>query len=171
MNRGIERTLAVLMGTSAGIVIICLTFVVVLRDQSFALLPDFFHRVTIPLDTSAPPDGSSSRLRTLNVTRSTTGQVLLEPLLDSHVSDDHTTLRASYSGHWSERRIVALDLHRGSARVLASFETDYGTFPGWVAVADSSINVQIDEVCFDLRVRRLDGSSEQERWIGSIPRR
>jgi hypothetical protein len=170
MNRWIERTLALLMGTSAGVVVIFITLVVVLPDQSFALLPEFFHCVTIPLDSSAPEDGSRSRPGTLSVTRLETGRDLLEPLLEYQVSDDHTTLRASYIGLRGERRIVALDLRKRSARVLVSFVTDYGDFPGWVALANSKVNVQVDKIFFDLNVRRLDGSSEQERWVGSIPR-
>ena len=91
----------------------------------------------------------------------------VDPLVRDTIEADGRVLRSEYSAHWAETRVVEFFLWSRSVRVRADFETDCGTFPGSIVADESHVRRAGDELCFDLVLRRMDGSSIRERWIGS----
>jgi hypothetical protein len=81
------------------------------------------------------------------------------------------TVTARFSSHWAETRGLWLDVVDPMAEVQASveFDTDYGLVAGQVLGAQSTIHVHEDRVCFDLTVKRLEGSGGLEHWVGAVP--
>jgi hypothetical protein len=82
-----------------------------------------------------------------------------------------SAVTARFSSHWAETRMLWLDVVDPTAEVQVSveFDTDYGLVAGQVLGAQSTIHVYEDRVCFDLTVKRLEGSGGLEHWVGAVP--
>jgi len=167
----VQRVLALLLGVALASIVAAAAGMYWCTGLWTAIQPEWTYRwtyeATMPL--GAPPrDAICPGVPGSLWIRSTATRELVDPLLRSMTRGGGRILRSEFSGHWAETRVVEFVLGEGSVTIRARFDTDCGRFPGSVAVQESQVHQHEDELCFDLSVRRMDGSSTLERWIGSI---
>ena len=94
---------------------------------------------------------------------------LRAPLVKSELGADGQSARAEFSASWAECRALDVAPGEGAITIRASYETDYGDFAGEIDAASSSAHRHAHALCFDLNLRRMDGSPRPERWRGQLP--
>jgi hypothetical protein len=167
MNKLASRAIALLLGCGLSAALALGAALVFHPLLACAVLPASWHQVTLPIDDAPENVACLETPDTMRVISTATAEHD-EPLVKRDVDPDEPTIRAEFSGSWAERRVLQLSVGKRSAVILASYETDYGNFGGSLDAADSRIHRHAGKLCFELSVRRLDGSSIQEHWIGQV---
>jgi len=120
----------------------------------------------IPLGES-PAQDCLELSETLHVVTGVTRD-LFEPIREKEVASDRRSVRAEFSGHWAETRVVRFELRERTVEVEAYDDTDIGLFIGSVDSERSTVHLHTSALCFDLVVGGIDSSSREERWRGQI---
>ena len=162
-----QRDLALILGcVLAGIVLVVWSMVV--PGQGLCFWVESSEGTSVQLSLQTPPaDGACTENPGATITDA--HRRLLEPLVKSELGADGRSARAEFSRSWAERRALDVVLGEGSITIHASYATEYGDFAGEIDAASSSAHRHANALCFDLNVRRMDGSSRPERWRGQIP--
>jgi hypothetical protein len=164
-----RRVIAVILGCvfAAGLTIgVALLFVPFLADAT--VVPEWVHEVTLQVGDPPETDACHDSPDAMHVFSSAVGEHD-EPLAKRDaVSSNPPKVRAEYSAGWAEKKVLQLSISERSATILASYETDYGDFRGSVVAGDSRVHRHGNDLCYDLSVKRRDGSAIQERWIGRV---
>ena len=117
------------------------------------------------------PRPPSSRGMTLTLEPSP--DPLVEVLVDLELGKNGKTVFARFGDQgYGTRELFFLlakneTLNWYAVEAHARFDTDYGGYLGAVR-GDSEACVHDDQLWFDLRVERLDGSNSIERWQGTL---
>jgi len=91
-------------------------------------------------------------------------------LVRSDVGRGGVVVYAEYSWHWSENDSLFFLLRPKRVEVCAGVRTDCGQYLMDVEEQSSHVWVEPDRISFDLSLRRLDGSGDEECWKGSVLR-
>lgn len=161
---------AVVLGVTIALAMVGTALAIIYPPLVLDLLPDRSVGTQVPLSNPPPEEDCSDASGSMHLDSSAFGQ-RLEPLLKAVISRGGKTYRAEFSGHWSWKRIVVVDVNEPWVTVRASFHTDIGDTRLSVEVATSGLHMHADKVCFDLSVSGSDGKPFRERWIGQIPLR
>ena len=177
MKKWTARTVALLIGMVLASVFVAVAVALTVppdlwRRAAIAYLPHVAtlyigHPRDLPLSPPPQPVGCLELSHTLHVVTGVTKD-LFEPMTEKRISRDRRTIRVEFSGHWAERRVALFLLDERAVTVAAFFDTDTGLYLGPVVAEGSSAHLHGDRLCFDLSVRRMDGSSRIERWRGQV---
>jgi hypothetical protein len=105
----------------------------------------------------------------LTVTRED-GVALEEQQKTLEVGRTRKTAYAAFSGHWAETRGIFFVIGERTLQAGLHFHTDYGDYLGTLDLAEgaSRVHLHADALCFDLAVRRRDGSNALARGQGRL---
>jgi len=170
MSRWSTRALALLLGVCLAAVLFVV--VVVVPDPQLFLRP-FPRLMAWYLGTPTVTELGTSPARdclelseTLHVVSGP--RDLFEPIREKEVENDRRFVRAEFSGHWAETRVVQFKLHERTVEIEAYDNTCTGLYVGSVDSVRSAVHLHASALCFDLVVEGIDSSSREERWRGQI---
>lgn len=167
MTRESKRLRALLLGVLLALTVAVGAAAVRYRGRLLAHLPLWVYQSTIHVSESPQNGECIGPVNAIRVISEATRDHL-DPLSERHFDYNGQRIRAEFSSSWAETRVVLFAEKEGAITIRASFDTDYGVYPGSVNGTASRVHKHPDKVCFSLSIRRMDGSSIQERWEGQL---
>ena len=172
MNRVGKRIAAVVLGCVIGtglafFMLLCVAASSIGVRSLLTTLELRRREVVLSLEAMPPNVKSTVDFAGLLLTTRKTDERFI-PATGTRIDVESGYCRVEYSARWTETRAVVLMRHGTSVRIRASFHTDVGRFPGEIDITRSHVYGDANGLQFDLSVRRLDSSDEQEHWRGMI---
>jgi len=172
MNRWTARALALLLGVCLAAMLV---FVLAIVSEP-RVLTVIFPMWTAQLRSRSTvlPLGPSPTVDCLELSETlhvvTDSRDLFEPIREKEIGSDRMSVRAEFSGHWAETRIVRFRWNERTVTADAFYDTDVGFGIGNASVDSerSSVHLHPSAICFDLALQVLDGSWRAERWMGQV---